>query len=91
MLSPDVELGSNLSHPTIFPYPTSITSLDDNSTIVFKYKEHLDGDGGISKRLIFFRTLTDGDAEVAICIKFIPKYSRDAHMLCARSVVAPRL
>ncbi|KIK42499.1 hypothetical protein CY34DRAFT_23943 [Suillus luteus UH-Slu-Lm8-n1] len=51
-LPPDDELGSNLFDHTIFPYPTSFTSLDDNSTIVFKYREHLDGDGGISKRLI---------------------------------------
>lgn len=90
-LPPDVELVSKLSHPTIFPYPTSFTSLDDNSTVSFKYREHFDRDGGKSKRLVFFGTITDGEAEVAICIKFVSRYSRDAHMHCARSGVAPRL
>ncbi|KAG2737425.1 hypothetical protein P692DRAFT_20761819, partial [Suillus brevipes Sb2] len=42
-------------------------------------------------RLVFFGTITDGEAEVAICIKFVSRYSRDAHMHCARSGVAPRL
>ncbi|KAG1724832.1 hypothetical protein EDD22DRAFT_789834 [Suillus occidentalis] len=90
-LPPDAELCSKLSHPTIFPYPSSFRSLDDNRTIVFKYSEHLDGDGGTSKRLIFFGTFTDGNDEVAICIKFVPSYSPDAHALCARSGVAPGL
>ncbi|KAG1720973.1 uncharacterized protein EDB91DRAFT_1064611 [Suillus paluster] len=90
-LPPDFELVSKLSHPTIFPYPTSFTSLEDNSTIVFKYREHLDEDGGKSKRLIFFGTLNEGDAEVAICIKFVRHYSRVAHMHCAQAGVAPRL
>ncbi|KAG1759642.1 hypothetical protein EDD22DRAFT_980980 [Suillus occidentalis] len=90
-LPPDVELCSKLSHPTIFPYPSSFTSLDDNCTIIFKYSEHLDRDGGTSKRLIFFSTFTDGDDEVAICIKFMPMYSRDAHALCTCSGIAPGL
>ncbi|KAG1758953.1 hypothetical protein EV702DRAFT_986033 [Suillus placidus] len=90
-LPPDSELVSKLSHPTIFPYPTSFTSLDDNSTIVFKYREHLEEDGGKSKRLIFFGTLDEGDAEVPICIKFVQDYSRDAHMHCAEAGVSPRL
>ncbi|KAG1717267.1 hypothetical protein EDB19DRAFT_1654461, partial [Suillus lakei] len=91
MLPPHSELVSKLSHPTIFPYPTSFTSLDDNSTIAFEYREHLHEDGAKSKRLIFFGTLNEGDAEVPICIKFVHDYSRDAHMHCAQAGVAPRL
>ncbi|KAG1758797.1 hypothetical protein EV702DRAFT_986044, partial [Suillus placidus] len=90
-LPPDSELVSKLSHPTIFPYPTTFTSLDDNSTIAFKYREHLEEDGGKSKRLIFFGTLDEGDAEVPICIKFVQDYSRDAHTHCANAGVSPRL
>ncbi|KAG2335903.1 hypothetical protein BDR05DRAFT_978881 [Suillus weaverae] len=90
-LPPDSELVSKLSHPTIFPYPTSFTSLEDNSTVVFKYREHLEEAGGKSKRLIFFGTLDEGDAEVPICIKFVQDYSRDAHMHCSNEGVSPRL
>jgi serine/threonine protein kinase len=90
-LPPDSELVSKVSHPTIFPYPTSFTSLDDHSTIVFQYREHLDEDGGKSKRLIFFGTIDDGDTEVPICIKFVQGYSPDAHIHCAQAGVSPRL
>lgn len=90
-LPSDSELVSKLSHPTIFPYPISFTSLDDNSTIVFEYSEHLDEHGGKSKRLIFFGTLNDGDAEVPICIKFVQGYSADAHIHCAQAGISPRL
>ncbi|KAG2108873.1 hypothetical protein DEU56DRAFT_874522 [Suillus clintonianus] len=85
------ELVSKLSHPTIFPYPTTFTSLDDNSTIAFKYMEHFHENGQQSKRLIFFGTLNEGDAQVPICIKFVQEYSRDAHIHCAAAGLAPKL
>ncbi|KAG2029126.1 hypothetical protein BDR03DRAFT_881769 [Suillus americanus] len=91
MLPPDSELISKLSHPTIFPYPTGFTSLHDNSTIAFKYREHFHENGHKSKRLIFFGTLNEGDAEVPICIKFVQEYSKDAHMHCAEAGLAPKL
>ncbi|KAG1853978.1 hypothetical protein F4604DRAFT_1591359 [Suillus subluteus] len=87
-LPPESELTNTLSHPILFPYPTSFTSLDDGSKIYFKYTEQLDEDGGMSKRLIFFGTLTEGPV---ICIKFVRRYSQDAHLHCASSGFAPRL
>jgi serine/threonine protein kinase len=90
-LPPESELGNRFSHPMLFPYPTSFISLDDNSKKNFNYTEHLDQDEGKPKRLIFFGTLTEGNAKVAICIKFVRSYSPDAHLHCALSGVAPRL
>ncbi|KAG1790112.1 uncharacterized protein HD556DRAFT_1242869 [Suillus plorans] len=90
-LPPESELANRLSHPILFPYPTSFIALDDNSKQNFNYREHLGQDEGNPKRLIFFGTLAEGDAKVAICIKFVRRYSRDAHMHCALSGVAPRL
>jgi serine/threonine protein kinase len=90
-LPSDAELVSKLSHPTIFPYRTDFTCLDNNTTIHFTYREHLHEDNVKSKRLIFFGTLNEGDAEVPICIKFVQAYSQDAHMHCADAGVAPKL
>ncbi|KIK77136.1 hypothetical protein PAXRUDRAFT_835096 [Paxillus rubicundulus Ve08.2h10] len=88
---PGSGLTNTLSHPMLFPYPTSFTSLDDNKKTSFNYTEQLAEDGAKSKRLIFFGTLTEGSAEAAICIKFVQRYSRDAHLHCASSGFAPRL
>jgi hypothetical protein len=90
-LLPECELVNTLSHPILFPYPTSFTSLDDNRKISFNYTEQLEEDGGQSKRLIFFGTLADGRSDAAICIKFVRRYSRDAHLHCALIGVAPKL
>lgn len=90
-LPPESELRNTLYHPILFPYPTSFTSLDENSKTFFSYTEHLEEDKGRSKRLIFFGTLTEGSDEVPICIKFVRHYSRDAHLHCALSGVAPKL
>ncbi|KAG2335614.1 hypothetical protein BDR05DRAFT_971585 [Suillus weaverae] len=85
------ELANTSSHPILFPYPTSFTSLDDNSKTCFDYTEQLDEDEGKPKRLIFFGTLAEGPAKAAICIKFVRRYSQDAHLHCALSGFAPRL
>ncbi|KAG2061011.1 hypothetical protein BDR06DRAFT_979255 [Suillus hirtellus] len=85
MLPPESELCNRLSHPILFPYPTSFISLNDNSKKNFNYTEHLEEDEGKLKRLIFFGTLTEGHAKVAICIKFVRCYSPDAHLHCAVS------
>jgi serine/threonine protein kinase len=85
------ELANMRSHRIIFPYPTSFTSLDDNSNKTFNYTGHLEEDGGKPKRLIFFGTLSEQHAAVPICIKFVRRYSQDAHLHCAMLGVAPRL
>jgi serine/threonine protein kinase len=90
-LPPESELVNTLGHPILFPYPTSFTSIEDNGKTSFIYTGHLEEDEGKPKRLIFFGTLTEGHSEVAICIKFVRKYSRDAHLHCALSGTAPRL
>ncbi|KAG2362927.1 hypothetical protein BDR07DRAFT_1357064 [Suillus spraguei] len=88
---PESELTNTLSHPILFLYPTSFTALDDSSETCFKYTGQLDEDEGASKRLIFFGTLIDGPVEDAICIKFVRHYSREVHLRCASSQLAPRL
>lgn len=88
---PKSGLINTLSHPILFPYPTTFKSLDDDKPTSFNYTEQLDEDGGKSKRLIFFGTLTEGSVGAAICIKFVQRYSRDAHLHCASSGFAPRL
>ncbi|KAG2363360.1 hypothetical protein BDR07DRAFT_1608884 [Suillus spraguei] len=90
-LPPESELTNTLSHPILFPYQTSFTSLDDGSNTCFKYTGQLDEDEGASKRLVFFGTLTDRPAEDAICIKFVRHYCQEVHLRCASSGLAPRL
>ncbi|KAG2358124.1 hypothetical protein BDR07DRAFT_1295881 [Suillus spraguei] len=94
MLPPESELTNTLSHPILFPYQTSFTSLDDSGKTCFKYTGQLDEDEGASKRLVFFGTLTDRPAVTnwdAICIKFVQHYCQEVHLHCASSGLAPRL
>ncbi|KAG2029989.1 hypothetical protein BDR03DRAFT_879427 [Suillus americanus] len=91
MLPPESELADKLRHPILFPYPKSFKGLEDNRERGFEYTEQLEEEDGMPKRLIFFGTLSDGQAEAGICIKFVRHYSRDAHLHCALSGVAPRL
>jgi Lipopolysaccharide kinase (Kdo/WaaP) family len=90
-LPPESERAKHLYPRSIFPYPTSFTSLDTRSETVFSYTDQLEEDEGQSKRLIFFGTVAEGRTEVPICIKFVRHYSRDAHLHCAQSGVAPNL
>ncbi|KAF8833241.1 hypothetical protein BDN67DRAFT_792596, partial [Paxillus ammoniavirescens] len=83
-LSPPT-LSSPERRPTLFPHCTSFTSLDDGSQKRFRYKEQPHDD-----KLVFFGTLLE-DTEVAICIKFVRRYSREAHSLCASLGFAPKL
>ncbi|KAG2362917.1 hypothetical protein BDR07DRAFT_1460627 [Suillus spraguei] len=91
-----------LSSPLVFNYHSTDTHnqiaaarhmaafpLDDSSETCFKYTGQLDEDEGASKRLIFFGTLIDGPVEDAICIKFVRHYSREVHLRCASSQLAP--
>ncbi|KAG2029998.1 hypothetical protein BDR03DRAFT_1017658 [Suillus americanus] len=91
MLPPESKLANKLRHLILFPYPKSFKCLDDSSETQFKYTGQLEEEDGMSKRLVFFGTLSDGRAEAGICIKFIRHYSRDAHLHCALSGVTPRL
>ncbi|KAH0834040.1 hypothetical protein J3R83DRAFT_11293 [Lanmaoa asiatica] len=77
-------LPNMLSHPSLFPHPTSYTSLADNSKKTFRYRERVKDD----HKLLFFGT---SDTETPICIKFVRHYSRDAHRHCAQSGFAPTL
>ncbi|KAF8833879.1 hypothetical protein BDN67DRAFT_916066, partial [Paxillus ammoniavirescens] len=83
-LSPPT-LSSPERRPTLFPHCTSFTSLDDGSQKRFRYKQQPHDD-----KLVFFGTLLE-DTEVAICIKFVRRYSREAHSLCASLGFAPKL
>ncbi|KAF9222785.1 hypothetical protein BS17DRAFT_782582 [Gyrodon lividus] len=81
-------LANTLSHPSLFPYPTSYTSLIDNSEKTFRYRERVKD----NYKLIFFGTLVEDLAtEIPICIKFVRRYSREAHLCCAQSGFAPTL
>ncbi|KIJ13799.1 hypothetical protein PAXINDRAFT_170116 [Paxillus involutus ATCC 200175] len=78
-------LSSPERRPTLFPHCTSFTSLDDSSQKRFRYEEQ-----PLDDKLIFFGTLFE-DTEVAICIKFVRCYSREAHLCCASLGFAPNL
>ncbi|KAF8550759.1 hypothetical protein OG21DRAFT_1419186, partial [Imleria badia] len=86
--SPELSLSNTLSYPSLFPYPTSYTSLADNNKKTFRYRERVKDD----HKLVFFGTLVeDSGTEVPICIKFVQSYSREAHWHCAQSGFAPML
>ena len=81
-------LSNTLSHPSLFPHPTSYMSLVDDSKRTFHYRKRVKDD----HKLLFFGTLVeDSGTEVPICIKFARRYSRGAHWCCARSGFAPTL
>jgi len=81
-------LSNTLSHPSLFPYPTSYVSLADGSKKIFCYRERVKDD----HKLLFFGTpVEDSGTEVPICIKFVRRYSREAHWCCAQLGFAPAL
>ncbi|KAF9232355.1 hypothetical protein BU15DRAFT_90679 [Melanogaster broomeanus] len=82
-------LANTSSHDLLFPYPTEFKSLDDESTNNIRYAEQLEEDGK-KTRLIFFGTLQE-DPSVQICIKFTRRYSKEAHLHCAKLGFAPKL
>ncbi|KAI9463181.1 hypothetical protein HD554DRAFT_2195728 [Boletus coccyginus] len=81
--------GNTLSHDTLFPYRTEFKSLDDGSTKSICYTKQFEEDGKKRWR-IFFGTLQE-DRGVQICVKFTRRYSKDAHLHCAKSGHAPTL
>jgi len=67
----------------IHPYPTSFTSRD-GSVKRFTYLFHMKG------RNLFFGRTNDGDG-APICIKFVPRYSKEGHEFLAAKGFAPKL
>lgn len=64
-------------------------SLEDGSTQTIRYTKQLD-EGGKKTRLVFFGTL-EGNPTAQICIKFTQRYSKEAHLHCAKVGFAPKL
>ncbi|KAI5995839.1 hypothetical protein F5J12DRAFT_855433 [Pisolithus orientalis] len=75
--------------PMLFPYRTYFTSLDGSEKKkIFRYKQQ----GKDERKLIFFGALIgESGSEVPICIKFVRRYSREAHEHCAKLGFAPTL
>ncbi|KAI6030249.1 hypothetical protein EDC04DRAFT_3115486 [Pisolithus marmoratus] len=69
--------------PHLFPHPTSYRSLQDKTLKHFQYVRELDPD-----QLVFLGTEHEGDR---ICVKFVPRYSPDAHEFLASLGCAPAL
>lgn len=67
----------------VFPWPTSFQSLDDKK-YEFEYE-----DQHYYSKLVFFGTITG--TKQRICIKFVQRYSKDAHEYCAKDGYAPKL
>jgi hypothetical protein len=65
-----------------FPHPSKYHSLDGATTHEFKYLSHLDED-----KLVFCGAV-DNDK---ICIKFVRRYSMEAHVRCSSLGFAPTL
>ncbi|KAH9958301.1 hypothetical protein BC827DRAFT_1220379 [Russula dissimulans] len=68
----------------LYPYPSEFTSLRDPSasTHHLSYKRKMGG------KLLFEATLANGDP---ICVKFVRRYSREAHEECMNLQCAPVL
>lgn len=78
---PDTLQPSHL--PQLFPHHTHFTSLEDNREQCFEYVSQ-----PFDETLIFFGELSNGQR---VCIKFVRKYSKDAHLCCAALGCAPTL
>jgi len=65
------------------PYPNSFTSLLDNTVQNFDYMRR-----AIDNKLLFVGRLSD---ERTVCIKFVRRYSDEAHKCCAQLGFAPQL
>ena len=66
----------------VFPYPTDFTSLCDSGRRRFEYKTQF------PHKLLFKGTLDD---EKRVYIKFVTRYSKEAHLACASLGCAPIL
>ena len=67
----------------LFPYPDSFTSLLDNTVQNFNYVRRV-----IDDKLLFVGQLP---GMRTICIKFVRRYSDEAHKLCSQLGFAPQL
>jgi len=65
-----------------FPHPTHYISLDDRMSHAFKYLSQPD------KNKLVFYGITGNEK---ICIKFVRRYSKEAHMTCSKLGFAPAL
>jgi hypothetical protein len=65
-----------------FPYPTQYISLEGSNPQAFKYLSQLDRD-----KLVFLGMAANN----AICIKFVRRYSKEAHLKCCSLGFAPAL
>jgi len=65
----------------LFPYPSTFTPLIDKTLQKFDYTKRVD-------KLLFLGRLPD---ERTICIKFVRRYSEEAHKCCDQLGFAPRL
>ncbi|KAG1814235.1 uncharacterized protein BJ212DRAFT_1588298 [Suillus subaureus] len=66
-----------------FPYPYSYTCMETSSTCHFTYCHQID----TTKPLFSVKT-TDG---ITLCVKFVRRYSKEAHQRCASGGFAPVL
>ncbi|KAG5635658.1 hypothetical protein H0H81_010494 [Sphagnurus paluster] len=66
-----------------FPDPRTYRSLETETTVNFEYLHQID-----EQKLLF---MGKTDNRERICIKFVRRYSREAHEKCAAMGIAPRL
>ena len=64
-----------------YPYPTSYISLEDSTHHDFRYTQ------AMASTLVFFGI----EETTPICIKFVRRYSSEAHLFCASRRFAPKL
>jgi len=68
----------------LFPYPSEFTFLGDSSKLPQRFTYH----SKITGKLVFQATLADCRP---VCVKFVRRYSREAHEECVRLQCAPVL
>jgi hypothetical protein len=76
------KLGDTAKQNLDYPYQLHFKSLSDSSAHQFNYKSKIEG------KLVFEAKLENGDSA---CVKFVRRYSRDAHEECTRLGCAPTL
>ncbi|KAF8675626.1 hypothetical protein AX14_005068, partial [Amanita brunnescens Koide BX004] len=79
---------------SIFPYANRFVSLQDSQTHTLDYcVPELDDEVAyfnVLQKSLIFRAKLSGTAE-DVCVKFVRRYSRDAHEILAKMGVAPKL
>lgn len=76
-----------------YPYACRFTSLFGLGDCRFNYTRQMDD------KLVFFGRVVPGDSAVVgsddpkeeLCVKFVRRYSKEAHQICASELCAPRL